>query len=147
MPPDGMPPDGMPPDGPAAGCTAGYDTIAAGTSGHKYMLVAAADTWDNQQNNVCNTSGGYLAIPDDATELTAIFIKGGNVRIWLAPNDRLAEGSVIDTKNQPYVALAITGNGNNDDCATTDDGIAPLPFADCDGAQELELPTVCECED
>jgi hypothetical protein len=146
--PDGPPPtDGEPPDTPPAGCTVGYDTITDGNPNHKYMLVANAGTWVNQQNTVCNASGGYLAIPDDAAELAAIFVKGGSVLMWLAPNDRLNEGSVIDTKNQPYVALPITGNGNNDDCATTNDGTAPLEFADCEAAQQLQLPTVCECEE
>lgn len=149
--PDGPQPDGPAPDGPAdappSGCVAGYDVISGGTAGHRYMLVATAGTWINQQNNVCNTSSGYMAIPDDAGELAAIFIKGGNVRIWLGVSDRATEGTFIDTKNQAYNALALNGNGNNQDCATTDDGVAPLEIEDCDGAQQLSLPTVCECEE
>lgn len=144
--PDGPPPDGPPPDGPT-GCAVGYDVITGGTAGHKYMVVATAGTWINQQNNVCNTSSGYMAIPDDAAELTAIYTAAGNVRIWLGVSDRMNEGTFIDTKGQAYNALTLTGNGNNQDCATTNNGVAPLEIEDCDGAQQLSLPAVCECEE
>lgn len=147
--PDGPDTDAPPTDGPgdsSSACT-GYAAIAGGTSGHLYMNVTTPDVWIDQQNNVCNTSGGYTAIPDDALELAAIFTaSGATTRIWLGVSDRLNEGTFLDTKNQPYTAITLTGNSNNNDCATTDTGAGSLDIRDCDGAQQLNLPTVCECE-
>ncbi|MBA2542350.1 MAG: hypothetical protein H0V17_22100 [Deltaproteobacteria bacterium] len=143
---DGPQPDGPEPDGPQ-GCDATYVAITGGTAGHRYKVVAAANTWIDQQNITCNQSGGYMAIPDDAGELAAISTASGGVNIWVGVSDRVTEGTFLDTKNVAYASLALTGNSNNDDCATTDDGVAPLVIADCDGAQQLSLPTVCECED
>ncbi len=144
--PDGPQPDGPEPDGPAGGCQAGYDTIANGTAGHKYLLVATASPWTDQQDLVCATSGGYMAIPDDLTELGAIAIKGGSTRIWLGVTDSATDGVFLDTKNLPYTALPLIGNSQADDCATTSNGLV-LDVRDCAGGGQLDLPTVCECED
>lgn len=145
--PDGPDPDGPPPDGPQVVCAVDYVAITDGNPNHRYKEITAADTWINQQNVACTQSGGYVAIPDDAAEMAAIFLKGGSVKIWLGVSDRADENANVDTLMQPYASLPITNDGNNQDCATNDDGAASLRYEDCDGGGQLQLPTVCECNE
>jgi hypothetical protein len=128
---------------PPTGCNGDFVTITDGNPGHRYKLVATTGIWIDQQNLVCNPQSSYMAIPDNAAELAAIFALAAT-KVWLGVSDRLMENQFRDTKNQAYNALVVTGNNGNRDCATTDDGVAPLVIEDCDNQT---LPVVCECEE
>lgn len=128
-----------------------YVEIVGGQTGHKYKLITTKDRWVDQLNIACNPDGAYLAIPDDATELQAIFDtdQGNNGTMWLGVSDRATEGTIVDSKGNAYNALALVGNGNNEDCATTADGVAPLVLEKCGdggGSGTTSLIAVCECD-
>jgi hypothetical protein len=136
--------DGPPVDMPLpTGCNSDFATITNGNPNHKYKFVATTGTWPNQQNVTCAGQSSYMAIPDDAAELAAIFALA-NVKIWLGVSDRIMENQFRDTKNQAYASLALSGNNGGKDCATTTDDTAPLVIEDCDNQN---LAVVCECEE
>lgn len=135
--------DGMS-DGPPAGCAADFATLTGGNAAHVYKLLAADD--GIAQQAACVTSGGYLAIPDDATELGALATLAGNAEIWIGVNDRATEGDYREVLTDTvYTSLPIedgTGNQNNQDCVGSKDGTT-LETDDCDDARVV----VCECNE
>lgn len=145
--PDGPQPDGdsQPPDGPGAGCEADYATITDGNPNHKYKLVTTTDDWLAQQDS-CVAHGSYLAIPDDAAELAAVFALAGNAAIWVGISDRLTEDNYREVlTNTTYTALPIDDSGGNQqgqDCVGTTNGTT-LPTDDCNVARVV----VCECNE
>ena len=150
MSPDGLPPDGMPPDGPAVACAAGYTTITNGQANHKYKLIATQDEWSNQHNLQCVTSGGYLAIPDSATELTAIATLAA-AESWVGVTDGPGNGQETmfnDVLNVAYdamvrVGLTISANAQNKDCVTAPAAGTALVADSC----TQTFVAVCECDE
>ncbi len=140
---DGMP-DAMPdapPDAPT-GCNGDFNAITDGNTNHKYKLINTPTDWVAQQNTVCAQQSSYMAIPDDAAELQAIYDLAGQNDVWVGVNDRLVEGTFRDTKNNLYTALPVTGNKVPDDCVHTANGTV----LDVVGCGDSKI-TVCECEE
>jgi hypothetical protein len=139
--PDGPTSDGPISDGPAD-CGADFAPLTGGNAGHTYKVLASAD--GIAQQAACVTSGAYLAIPDDATELGAVVGLAGDVDIWIGVNDRTTEGEYREVlANTIYTALPIedgTGNQTNQDCVGSKDGTT-LETDNCDGSRVA----VCEC--
>lgn len=142
-PVDGTP--DAPPDSPT-GCNQDFAPITGGNANHKYKLIAVADDWVTQQGAVCATANqGYLAVPDDATELGALFTLAGNVDIWVGVSDRATEGTYLEVQNDTlYNSLPITENGNqmNKDCVGSLDGTT----LETEGCNTTRV-AVCECNE
>ena len=125
------------------GCTQAFALITNGTLGHRYQLESIPRSW-TEQANACAVENGYLAIPNDATELAAFEALAGGVEVWVGVSDRQTEGAFRDVLNTPYNPsnITIVGNKQADDCATATDGTT-LDVNPC-----LESrPGICECEE
>jgi len=134
-------PTDAPPDTPV-GCNGDFNTITNGNTAHKYKLISTPTDWVAQQNTVCAQQSSYMAIPDDAAELQAIYDLAGQNDLWVGVNDRITEGTFRDTKNNLYTALPVTGNKVPDDCVHTANGTS----LDVVGCGDSKI-TVCECEE
>lgn len=143
--PDG-PSDGPPSDGPQdapVGCPGDFAAIAVGgQTGHKYKFISVTADWVSQHNTVCVGQGSYLAIPNDAGELAAIFGLALSADVWVGVSDRTTEGSFLDVLNTAYTALPLNGNKVMDDCAQTANGTS-LDVIGCSSSRVA----VCECEE
>ena len=123
------------------------DYMAAGDQGHVYKLQSNAN-WDEHQAN-CSSEGGYLAIPDDATEQQAILdIAGGNT-IWIGVDDMASEGDYVTVKGVPATYLPwAPGEPNNS--GGPGSGPANCEQLQDDGFHDFrcnnDAPAVCECE-
>jgi hypothetical protein len=128
-------------DAPSA-CADDFVTIAGGNPGHGYKVSGIAAPWIDQQNTQCTGAGGYLAIPDDGNELSALIGVAGDVEIWVGVSDRLDEAQFRDVLNAPYSAITVTGNTIADDCVRGTIA-ATLDVVDCDQSKIA----ICECEE
>jgi len=147
-------PDAGEPDGPVTGdalsgdappdvfvgCPADFVQIAqGGQNGHLYKVEQVARTWAAQATT-CLDAGGYLAVPDDISELKGIFNAAGG-QAWVGIDDQVTEGAFFDSLNNPYTALAILGNNAMDDCVVADTNDT-LAADTCN----LVYLAVCECQ-
>jgi hypothetical protein len=139
--------DGLGSDAPPAGCPATYATLPnAGT--HVYKLTANAGLWSTQRDR-CAADGAYLAIPDDAAELTAITTASAAQRTWVGISDTMTEGTYRTVKNVTATFLPWnTAAGEPDDTMGGQDCVSALmanPLIQTDKCGDT-LPAVCECE-
>jgi Lectin C-type domain len=136
------------PDAPPAGCPAGYNTIPGGQGTHRYRLLTATDDWQTQRAFcAATTSSGYLAIPDDLTELQAIATLGAANRFWLGISDLATENVFLSVKNLPQTFLPWEGGQPNDgppseDCVEVESSSARINDERCN----TKYVAVCECE-
>jgi lectin-like protein len=149
--PDGGPQDGSPGDD----ATDGPPTTCPGTmiGAHFYQKTLQMSTWQAAQNFCAATAGAparaYLAIPDNAQELTDIAgVAAASVPFWVGISDETTEGKFITTKGDmatflPWTAGAPTTTppNNKDDCV---EAISATNIKDvqCNGS----LFGMCECE-
>jgi hypothetical protein len=142
------------PDGTAGACPTGYNTLPnAGT--HKYKITAGTSLWTTQRDRCAadaTASGAviYLAIPDDANELTAITTLSTAVKTWVGINDIVTEGTYMTTKNAAATFLPWnTAAGEpNDPGNPPQDCVAALmsgPLIEDDKCGDT-YAAVCECE-
>lgn len=135
----GVPGDAMT-DGPM-GCPAtGYASL--GGSAHKYKLRTSA-SWTTHRN-ACASEGAFLAIPDDAGELSAILGLSGAVT-WIGVHDEAQEGTYVTALGAPATFLPwSTGEPNNDpgnaDCVRA---LTTMLYAD--DRCTTSYVAVCEC--
>lgn len=134
-------------DGPAGGCPATYATLPNAGS-HVYKLTANAATWSTQRDR-CATDGAYLAIPDNAAELTAITTAAAAQRTWVGISDTMTEGTYETVKNMAATFLPWdSGAGEPNDSMGGQDCVSALmanPLIETDKCSDT-LPAVCECE-
>jgi hypothetical protein len=123
-------------------CPAAYAPLAGAP--HVYRAITNAHNWDQQKSN-CAGDGGYLAIPDDLGELTAILTLNGANEIWVGLTDSVTEGTFLTVLGAPAVFLPWdTGepnNTNNSDCAR-----AKPDLKLADDRCSVAYRAVCECE-
>jgi hypothetical protein len=132
-------------DAPPQPCPASYAGLV-GAPGHVYRSLTTI-TSSNAQRAACAADGGYLAIPDDLGELTAIFTLAGSNTIWVGITDEATEGVYKDVKGAvetflPWAAgQPDNGPGGQADCVLASPA---LTYADdrCSSA----FRAVCECE-
>jgi hypothetical protein len=142
------------PDTMSSGCPGTY-TTTIGT--HKYRVITTNATWDAQKTDCGNdaTSGTYLAIPDDQTELDAIITASGKPDTWVgitsgastaADSYQTVKGATFldsnplwDTGEPDHKALTGGATGN---CVVADDTNNQLADDDCTKTR----PAICECE-
>jgi hypothetical protein len=149
--PDGPPTDGPPPDVTNVGCV-GYDDLpAGGQPNHKYKFIATLDDHSAQNNAECATTGGYLAIPNDAAELAGLEMLANGADSWMGVKDTANEGTFLDQLGELFAAncmmscvvngISINGNKMNDDCAMMSNETT-LDIKSC-GENHA---AICECE-
>jgi hypothetical protein len=142
--------DAPPVDGPAVGCRANnYDPLSGGTLGHVYLRGTSAVIW-YLADDACVATGAraYLAVPNDAAELTALRTLAG-ATFWIGVHDRLNDGMFVEERPNDMVAPATflpwaTGEpdgGTSQDCVAAT--ATTISTEACDVAAR---PFVCECE-
>lgn len=134
-------------DDPPTSCPADFELIPGGTPEHRYRLVSGSESWMAQVTS-CSGTETYLAIPSDATELTAIAQLNGNNKSWVGISDRIAEGSFVDVRGAAATFLPWkpgspeTSADNDKDCV-----VADSPNRIIDDACTAKYAAVCECDD
>jgi hypothetical protein len=129
-------------DAASFNCSSSYAIITGGQVGHRYRFVNTPKEWVAMHDSECVATNGYLAIPNDAGELTAIATLAGGGTSWLGVSDRLTEGVFDDVLGNPYAALPLSNNGPGRDCVATKDSTS-LEIENCGNNH----PAVCECEE
>ena len=136
-------------DAPPASCPAGFATLTGAP--HKYKLVTAVGVWNAQMNGCAALAPtAYLAIPDDANELTALDgLAGASATYWVGVSDTATEGTWLTVKGTPQTFLPwetghpITSPPNNqNDCVRAVTADAKFFDDKCN----TQLPAICECE-
>jgi hypothetical protein len=134
-------------------CPGTYATVAGGETNHLYRYINVTGTSVNQ-NAACyadtaNSGSSYLAIPDSATELTAMnTLVTGGVRWWIGVNDAANEGTYKTQKGNTQTFLPwAAGQPDNvpaeGDCVEVSQSNAMFYDNQC----LATLTAVCECEE
>jgi len=138
--------DGPMDDAPtSSNCPAGYTTLPS-AGAHVYKLTSGAASWNTQRSR-CAADGAYLAIPDDAAELTAITTATGAARTWVGITDSAAEDTFLTVNGDtpPYLpwdtANGEPNNGGEQDCVSA---LMASPNIASDRCG-TSFPAVCEC--
>ncbi len=140
--------DGPPIDGLPAGCPGNYGALTGGNPGHVYRKVPGANQDWVTQDNFCRASSAraYLAVPDDAAELTALHTEAGGL-FWVGINDRVMEGMFVKSTGGPAVFLPwATGEPDDGGGANTQDCVAGIAATISSEKCGDAHPAVCECE-
>lgn len=131
---------------PTTGCPGNYMTITGGQGTHRYRVAPSANWNASRDFCVTTTQSAYLAIPDDAGELTAIATLAGVAQFWVGITDSATENTWLNTKGVAQLFLP-WGAGEPDDAGPGEDcveGISTTQIGDerCNTQQVA----VCECE-
>lgn len=138
--------DGPPIDGPAAGCPGNYNELTGGNPGHRYRKVPNNMAWVDQDNFCRNTSArAYLAVPDDAGELTALHTAAGGT-FWVGVHDRIVEGRYDKVTGGTATFLPWAGGQPDNDPSNKGDCVAATATTFSDEDCDDSRPAVCECE-
>lgn len=132
-------------DGPNVGCPSGYAEIAG--SAHRYKPLTNV-SWDDARTACRLTSASaYLAVPDDATELTNL-ASAATAPFWIGLDDKAAEGMFVTQKGVPATFKPWQAGGVEPDNGPPDE--------DCvEAISATEIATnrcgnkhaaICECE-
>jgi hypothetical protein len=132
---------GVEPDTAPVACPADFMTVAG--ADHKYKLVAA-DDWVAAEAACRVTPNAYLAIPDDAAELTAQETITANAH-WIGVSDRMQEGTFQNVKGM--TAFVQFGPGEPDNNPGNQDCVAVASTSMNTEPCNVTLPYICECED
>jgi Lectin C-type domain len=133
----GAEPDALP------ACAAGYDPLPGAPN--RYRVTEAPASWFANRGN-CNGDGGYLAIPNDLAELTAIVARVNPAQpIWVGLTDQANENTFVTVLGAPATFLPWDAGEPNDlpgaaDCVRATPGVK---LAD-DRCSTL-YRAVCEC--
>jgi len=142
----GLPDAGIdaPPDAPpdAFVCPAVYMPLAGAP--HLYRSITSSAPWQTQKS-ACASDGGYLAIADDVSELTAIRTFIGN-DLWVGVTDVASEGTYLTVLGAPATFLPWDAGQpdnapGNADCVRANSALKFL-----DDKCSTGLRAVCECE-
>lgn len=145
---DAPPVDGAPPvDEPTVGCrAASYGSLPGGTSGHVYLRGTSVEIWYTA-NTACMATGprAYLAVPNDAGELTALRTLAANT-FWIGVNDQSTEATFVTVSTDTLATFLPWAAGEPDnvgeqDCVTAT--ATTISTEACDVAARVYL---CECE-
>jgi hypothetical protein len=140
-------------DGPPAGCPPDFMLAPNAPAGsHVYKRLPTNANWGTQHDACTQLARKtYIAVPDDAAELTAIGGIAQAAIFWVGIDDRATEGAYVrssDGATQTFLPWAANqpdnaGGGQGQDCvAATPPNISD---EDCSGGA-ANKPAVCECE-
>jgi hypothetical protein len=139
--------DDPPVDGPTVGCRADiYGPLPGGTLGHVYLKGTSAVTW-YRANDGCVATGAraYLAVPNDAGELTALRTLADNT-FWIGVHDRLTEGMFVTVPTDTLATFLPWAAGEPDDVGIQDCAAATATTISTEACDAAARPFVCECE-
>lgn len=135
---------------PAATCPSNFMALPNdATNPHRYARAPASLNWTQQQTYCANVSTkAYLAIPDDATELTGLAMVAGATPFWVGISDITTENTFVTVLGATATFLPWTAG--QPDGGTTENCVAATAtnFSDekCSGGgQTANRPAVCEC--
>jgi hypothetical protein len=102
-------------------------------------------SWINQ-DNFCRTtsSRAYLAVPDDATELTNLHALAGGT-FWAGIHDTITEGTFVKLPANTAATFLPWAAGQPDNVGG-EDCVAAASTTFSDAMCQAFLPAVCECE-
>lgn len=133
---------------PAATCPASFTPLpGAPAGGHVYFKLATNANWPNQVA-ACTalSTKAYLAVPNDAAELTGIAMVSGAAIFWVGIDDQTTEGQYVQATGGAATFLPwATGQpdgGSMENCVAA----TSTTFSDekCTGGTSSR-PGVCEC--
>jgi hypothetical protein len=143
------------PDTPMVGCPADFILPTGAPAGsHVYKRLGTSANWGTQ-HDVCTglAPRTYLAVPDDAAELTTIAMISQAVVFWVGVDDRLLEGTYVRSSDgmpatfKPWDTANgepdNPGGGGGQDCVASTSTL--FSTEDCSG-NTANRPAVCECE-
>jgi hypothetical protein len=141
--------DAPPGDGPIlAGCPIGYNTISGGQGTHRYQLITTTSNWSTQRDACAATSSSaYLAIPDDANELSALATLGATTMFWVGISDTGTEGTFLTVTGAvpPFLPWGPDQPDNNAG-GPGEDCVAATATQLSDERCQTNLRAICECE-
>lgn len=124
--------------------------IPGGTAGHRYRKIEVAHKWDDQKIGCAGAMGhAYLAIPNDAAELTAL-------ATYLAPTfwiglHRMGSSQNFETVLNPPTAAPYTPwqggsptGGSQNDCVAA---VSSTEIQTDSCTPSTQFPAVCECQE
>ena len=147
--------DAAPIDAPAVACPADFAPLNGAPAGsHVYKRLPTNANWATQ-HDACTALAGktYLAVPDDAAELTGIAGVAQVTPFWVGVDDRATEGTYVRSNDlmpatfKPWDAANgepdNPGGGGGQDCVASTATL--FSTEDCTGGA-ANRPAVCECE-
>jgi len=142
-------------DAPAVACPADFAPLNGAPAGsHVYKRLPTNANWATQ-HDACTALAGktYLAVPDDAAELTGIAGVAQVTPFWVGVDDRATEGTYVRSNDlmpatfKPWDAANgepdNPGGGGGQDCVASTATL--FSTEDCTGGA-ASRPAVCECE-
>jgi hypothetical protein len=145
---DHAPPvDGPTVDGPTVGCRVNnYAPLPGGAPGHVYLKGTSVELWHTAKD-ACMATGSraYLAVPDDAGELTALRTLAGNT-FWIGVHDRLTEGMFVRVPTDTLATFLPWATGEPDNVGEQDCVTATATTISTEACDVVARVYVCECE-
>jgi Lectin C-type domain len=136
---------------PPAVCPANFVALPNdATNPNRYRKVPTANAnWDTQRQACVGLSAkAFLAVPNDATELTGLFMLAGNAPFWVGIDDQATEGAYIQVTGgaAPFLPWATgqpdnAGGGQGEDCVLATG--TTISDEKCGGGSSYAA--VCEC--
>jgi hypothetical protein len=139
--------DAAPPDA-SIGCPANYGSLpGAPPNPHRYRLSPLGSAGFNSHRTLCESHApnAYLAIPDDAAELTGLAMAAGSTPFWVGITDQVTEGTYLTVRGAAAVFLPWAG-GQPDDAGAGEDCVSASSANISDSACNNTFIAVCECD-
>ncbi len=129
-------------DASSLSCPANYMVLVGVQNNSRYRVINNSREWDEAEA-ACEADGHHLAIPDNASELTAMYTALITQNIWIGVTDRVVEGTyrTVTGGIQTYLPWGL-GEPDTDDCIFIDGLTTQLVAQDCDSGRRY----ICECD-
>ena len=129
-------------DASSLSCPANYMVLVGVQNNSRYRVSHNSREWDEAEA-ACEADGHHLAIPDNASELTAMYTALITQNIWIGVTDRVVEGTyrTVTGGIQTYLPWGL-GEPDTDDCIFIDGLTTQLVAQDCDSGRRY----ICECD-
>ena len=129
-------------DGAMLACPGSYTLLLGALNSSRYRVVDNSTDWTVAEA-ACEADGHHLAIPDNASELTALYTALVTQNIWIGVTDRITEGTYrrVTGGVQTYLPWGI-GEPDIDDCLYIDGLTTQLVAQSCDSGRRY----ICECD-
>lgn len=145
--------DGSSGDASAGRCPGTYTTLGT-IATHRYRVIGNAAAFLTQSAAcAADASTAYLAIPDDAAELSALLAASAMSPIWVGVHDPQKDGTFETVRGAAFSSTSpLWDQGEPDDKPLSGGGTAECviatsgPAALADDRCNASRPAVCECE-
>ncbi len=133
-------------DGTQNNCPGGYSAIAS-YPGHQYKLIAAG-SWDSQVAACAGAAPlAYLAIPDEAAEITALDTLVTTGTYWVGISESSGSFTTVKSATQTFLPWApsqpnTTGNSHCVEVSAMGPALGEMDLDRCSDARVA----ICECE-